>query len=67
MKGNLSALAGTLFFSALALLGLSAVCWGGPPPPPMAQSIPMTPVGSAEVSAVTVAAVAAYGFWKMRK
>jgi len=61
------AIAETLTFAAFAILVLSAVCWGAPPPPPNFQSIPLTPVGSAEVSALTVAAVAAYGFWKMRK
>jgi len=65
MKSKCTVLAATLFCTVLALLGLSAVCWGAPPPPPAV--IPMTPVGNAEVSALTVAALAGYGFWKMRK
>ncbi|QWV94734.1 hypothetical protein KP004_06035 [Geomonas oryzisoli] len=48
----------------VAGLNLCSSCWAGPPAPPV---IPATPVGSAEMSAVTVAAVAAYGFWKSRK
>ena len=53
-----------------ALLATAALCtlcstvWAGPPLPP---SIPATPVGNAEMSALTVAAVAAYGYWKMRR
>lgn len=65
MKTGLRAVTETLGFAALGILAFSAACWGGPPLPP--SSIPATPVGNAEVSAITVAAVAAYGFWKSRR
>lgn len=48
----------TIILVTLTMLG---VCWGPPGPPPS------TPVGNAEMSALTVAGMAAYGFWKMRK
>ena len=61
MKRSLDRTAETLFLVALALLTLCSTCWGGPPGPPS------TPVGNAEVSALTVGAIAAYGYWKNRK
>ncbi len=42
----------------------ATTCWAGPPAPP---SIPSTPVGGAESSALTMIAIAAYGLWKSRK
>lgn len=58
----------TAFLATASLLNLCTAGWAGPPPPPnIAVGIPSTPVGSAEMSAITVAAVAAYGYWKMRR
>ncbi|MBU5614088.1 hypothetical protein [Geomonas azotofigens] len=64
MKRNLHRIAENLIMAAIALGSICTASWAGPPPPP---SIPSTPVGNAEMSAVTMVAVAAYGFWKMRK
>ena len=64
MKRNLDRIAEKLFLAVIALASLCTASWAGPPPPP---SIPATPVGNAEMSAVTIVAVAAYGYWKMRK
>jgi hypothetical protein len=64
MKRNFDRLAETLALTALAALNICTMCWAGPPGPP---NIPSTPVGNAEVSALTVVAVAAYGYWKNRK
>lgn len=57
----------TAFLATVSLLNLCTAGWAGPPPPPSIAAIPSTPVGSAEMSAITVAAVAAYGYWKMRR
>ena len=70
MKRNFGAVIGTLVLSILALLNLCAVCWAGPPGTPdsfAVAQIPRTPVGNVEVTAATVLAVAAYGYWKSRK
>jgi len=49
------------FFSTLTTLGAATVCWAAPPGPPV------TPLGGTELSIATAVAVAAYGFWKVRK
>ena len=49
-----------LSLTILAILNLLTLCWGPPGPPPT------VPVGNAEMSVITIAAVAVYGFWKMR-
>jgi len=54
----------TFVLSVLATLSLCATSWAGPPGPP--SFIPATPVGNAEVSTVTIVAVAIYGYWKSR-
>jgi hypothetical protein len=64
MKRRFDRIAETIFLTALAILNICTTCWAGPPGPP---SIPSTPVGNAEVSAATIIAVAAYGYWKNRK
>ena len=68
MERKFSRISETLMLSAFATLNLCAVCWAGPPGPPViAAQIPVTPVGNEEVTAITVVAVAAYGYWKSRK
>jgi hypothetical protein len=64
MKPNFDRTVQTVMIGTLTVLNLCTTCWGGPPGPP---NIPSTPVGNAEMSAVTVLAVAAYGYWKNRK
>lgn len=53
--------------TALFLTHLSTPVFAGPPGPPAITQIPATPVGSVEMTAATVVAVAAYGYWKSRK
>lgn len=67
MKRIYDSIAQPVFLTLLAVISLCTASWAGPPPPPNLQSIPATPVGNAEVSAFTIAAVAAYGLWKSRK
>jgi len=68
MKRNLNQFVETLCCSVLVSMLLVATCWAAPPPPPLnLLIIPVTPVGNAEVSAMTVLAVAAYGYWRSRK
>jgi len=64
MKHSFESIAGMLLLAVMVGLSFCTTCWAGPPPPP---SMPSTPVGNAGVSAVTVMAVAAYGYWKMRR
>jgi hypothetical protein len=64
MKRSMGRRAETFSSAALAVLALCSTCWAAPPGPP---SIPSTPVGRAEVSAATIVALAAYGYWKGRK
>ena len=63
MKRIFGSIAGTLLLAALSALNLCAPCWAGPPGPP----IPATPCGTPVLSALTVAAVAGYGYWKSRR
>jgi len=68
MNSTLYRISQCITLTVLATLNLCATCWAGPPgPPAIAAQIPATPVGNAEVSAVTIVAVAAYGYWKNRK
>lgn len=53
--------------TALFLTHLSTQVFAGPPGPPVVTQIPATPVGNVEMTAATVVAVAAYGYWKSRK
>ncbi|TGU70729.1 hypothetical protein E4633_17170 [Geomonas terrae] len=54
-------------FTALFLTHLSTPVFAGPPGPPVITQIPATPVGNVEMTAATVVAVVAYGYWKSRK
>jgi len=60
MTNKLQRIIEILCLAVLALLNLLGVCWGPPEPP-------STPVGNIEMSALTIGAMAAYGYWKMRK
>jgi hypothetical protein len=67
MKRNFNRAIETLLLSGLAVLNFCALCYAGPPGTPDSFGlIPSTPVGNVEVSALTVVAVAAYGYWKNR-
>lgn len=51
-----------LCLTSIIMLNLFSLCWGPPGPPPES-----TPVGNAEMSALTIIGVAGFGYWKMRK
>ncbi|GFO54928.1 hypothetical protein GMSM_19350 [Geomonas sp. Red276] len=68
MKKRLIRIAEIAAIAALAVTALAAAVWAGPPAPPVVNAqVPVTPLGGPEVSALTVAAVAAYGYWKSRR
>jgi hypothetical protein len=53
--------------ATLAVMIIATASWAGPPPPPVIQAIPSTPVGGTEATIATTIAIAAYGIWKSRK
>lgn len=61
MKQMLHRVVEIAVMAVLVMVNLYSICWGPPGPPPT------TPVGNAEMSALTIAGMAAYGFWKMRR
>jgi hypothetical protein len=67
MKSSIGQVVKKIYAATFAVVILSTTCWAGPPGTPDSFAIPTTPAGSAGISAATVVALAAYGYWKGRK